>query len=504
MARKRNYDVFVVSSYDDKGIVVPIVVKLRTVGYKCRISMCKSGKESLPFQSIKASSVIVFFSSESCNNIELVRKEIEVAIQLKKPIVHVRLDDSSCCVDLLAQVKNVIVSHFGSDSNLKTIECIVSALNTFNIQRNNNPNADLDRIVPIDSDKVIVGAASEVAATIGSATCAPIAAVACVAPCTLLGVIAGVAHGIKKCWDFLGDDVVERMTGEAYGSKKTKSCYERPFVIDRQNMTTGQGKKVFSSVFAPAEIVKNSHLLVQVYLHTAEEIEDISCSAKEAQRDASRRGQVPLVCPLQIGNQVDVVLNIYGQKLIDTQMKSIVWQGSFVNCTFQYFITSKTKLKDVCCEVLLFMKNVPIGEMLFTVEIVDVPKSLPAEVTTRRFKKVFISYAHQDESRVRFMARGFKKLGVDYFFDRDYLKAGDVFPVIIQEYINTADLFILFWSENAAKSEYVVKELSQALELAFPKIKPPEKAPLSICAYSIEPKAELPASMRNDYNFEEI
>ena len=150
------------------------------------------------------------------------------------------------------------------------------------------------------------------------------------------------------------------------------------------------------------------------------------------------------------------------------------------------------------------MKNVPIGEMLYTVEIVDEPKSLSAEVTTREFKKVFISYAHQDESRVRFMARGFEKLGVDYFFDRDYLKAGDVFPVIIQEYINTADLFILFWYENAAKSEYVGKELSKALELAFPKITPPEKAPLSICAYSIEPKAELPESMKNDYNFEEV
>ena len=150
------------------------------------------------------------------------------------------------------------------------------------------------------------------------------------------------------------------------------------------------------------------------------------------------------------------------------------------------------------------MKNVPIGEMLYTVEIVDEPKSLSAEVTTREFKKVFISYAHQDESRVRFMARGFEKLGVDYFFDRYYLKAGDVFPVIIQEYINTADLFILFWYENAAKSEYVGKELSKALELAFPKITPPEKAPLSICAYSIEPKAELPESMKNDYNFEEV
>ena len=288
------------------------------------------------------------------------------------------------------------------------------------------------------------------------------------------------------------------------GSGMTEICTGNALVVGQRAQATKVDGEIFCSAFAPSEIAKNSNLLVQIYLHTAEEIKKISSMAKETQCDSERRGQVPLTCPLQIGDNVDVVLNVYGDELIFSQKKSIVWHGSFTNCTFRYFISAALMVKNVCCEILLLMKGVPVGEMLFTIEIVNSPKSIPAEMTTRRFKKVFISYAHQDESRVRFMARGFEKLGVDYFFDRDYLKAGDVFPAVISEYISTADLFVLFWSENAAKSEYVGKELSQALELAFPKIKPPEKATLSICAYSIEPRAKLPESMRNDYNFEEL
>ncbi len=94
--------------------------------------------------------------------------------------------------------------------------------------------------------------------------------------------------------------------------------------------------------------------------------------------------------------------------------------------------------------------------------------------------------------------------GVDYFFDRDYLKAGDIFPLEIEKYINSADLFILCWSENAANSDYVQKERNQALDRAYPKVKPYEKAPLSICPLSIEPRAEIPEDMKSIYNFEQI
>ena len=86
---------------------------------------------------------------------------------------------------------------------------------------------------------------------------------------------------------------------------------------------------------------------------------------------------------------------------------------------------------------------------------------------------------------------------------RHYLKAGYVYPLKIKEYINSADLFILCWSKNAAESDYVQLERQQALTLAFPQ-KDMEQATLSIHPISIEPHADYPSDMKEVYNFEEI
>ena len=93
--------------------------------------------------------------------------------------------------------------------------------------------------------------------------------------------------------------------------------------------------------------------------------------------------------------------------------------------------------------------------------------------------------------------------GVDYFFDRHYLKGGDVYPIKIREYIDSADLFILCWSKNAAESEYVTLERRQAMALAYPQVAM-EKATITIHPISIEPRAEYPVDMKKWYNFEEV
>ena len=130
--------------------------------------------------------------------------------------------------------------------------------------------------------------------------------------------------------------------------------------------------------------------------------------------------------------------------------------------------------------------------------------SLQAQRITHKYNKVFISYSHQDEPKVKFLHEGLKVAGVDHFFDRDYLKIGDVFPQVIQDYINSADLFVLCWSENASKSVYVEKERLLALERAFPQVQPEQAAKLRIYPMSIEPRTELPGDMKNYYHFGEI
>lgn len=245
--------------------------------------------------------------------------------------------------------------------------------------------------------------------------------------------------------------------------------------------------------------------IIQVYLHLLEETEYVNMLAKEAQKDAIRRDYIPLQCKLKKDDQIDIQLNIYGESLLMSDKKSVVWQGSFTKCSFDFLVPKDIDVEELCCVAILIVNGAQVGEMRFVTKIVEQePRELHPEVFARQYKKIFISYAHQDEPKVKYIARAYDAQGVDYFFDRHYLKPGDIFPLKIKEYIDNADLFILCWSANAAKSKYVDLERRQALERAFPKVKPFEDAPLSIYPISIEPRAELPIDMRETYNFDVI
>ena len=283
--------------------------------------------------------------------------------------------------------------------------------------------------------------------------------------------------------------------------KQQKSNLEKELaVLEEQN----KYNEVYSSIFAPAEVKRKSYLQVQVYLHLYEESEKVKSLAKESDKNAERRDYIPLSLKLKKGDKVDVEFNVYGETRLASECKSIIWQSSFTKCSFDYFVPKDIDVEELSCVALLSVNGVPIGEMRFITRVIETPRQLNPEIIAHKYSKVFISYSHQDESKVKFLHEGLELGSVPHFFDRKYLKAGDVFPQVIQDYINSADLFILCWSENASKSEYVQKERLQALERAFPQVQPENAAKLRIYPMNIEPRAELPSDMKNYYHFGEI
>lgn len=273
----------------------------------------------------------------------------------------------------------------------------------------------------------------------------------------------------------------------------------------RKSNNTEEYNEVYSSIYAPSEVRPKSHMLVQVYLHLYEETEKVKSFAQESDKNAERRDYIPLQCNLKKDDKVDVLLNIYGETLLMSKMSYVIWRGHFVKCSFDCSdVLRDIEVNELSSMVMLTVNGVPVGEMRFITRIVDAPRHLNPEIIAHKYSKVFISYSHQDESKVKFLHEGLELGSVPHFFDRKYLKAGDVFPQVIQDYINSADLFILCWSENASKSEYVQKERLQALGRAFPQVRPEQAAKLRIYPMSIEPRAELPSDMKENYHFGEI
>lgn len=270
----------------------------------------------------------------------------------------------------------------------------------------------------------------------------------------------------------------------------------------KQKSSPADDSEVFSSIYAPAEVKRGAHLLAQVYLHLYDETEQVKAHAQMADKNAEQRGYIPLSLNLKKGDNVDIEFHVDGETRLMSERKSITWRGSFTKCTFKYHVPKDIDIEELSCEANLFVNGALIGEMTFLTQIVESPRKLNTEILSHRFKKIFISYAHEDYSKVKFMAQAYKAQGVDYFLDRDYLKAGDIYPRKISDYINSADLFILCWSQNAAESDYVGLERSQALSIA--KNTDPINGTLTIHPISITPRADLPDDMKDHYNFDKI
>ncbi len=253
---------------------------------------------------------------------------------------------------------------------------------------------------------------------------------------------------------------------------------------------------VNASAYAPAEIMPYKHFIVRVFIHRPEDSNTIDQSVKEVDKTAVKKAYKPLDIPIKAGDRITIQLSMTDGVAIDEPIKNTVWRGHYIVCDFGCEITKKN-IHSVLGKTIIAINSVPCGDLKFTLDVVltETPK-VYAPVETRRYSKIFISYAHADYSQVRGIAEGCKMNGSDYFFDRHTLQAGDIFKDKILQYIDNADLFVLCWSKNAAESEWVQIERKHALELI-------ERGnhQLAIYPLSMPPEAPLPADMSDKYNF---
>lgn len=258
---------------------------------------------------------------------------------------------------------------------------------------------------------------------------------------------------------------------------------------------------VSSSIYAPAEASRGDFILIQVYLYKDDEHEKVAAKAKEVDPDAVRKNFTPLDVPVKKGDKVTAHLQMSGKGFeLDETDIDMIWQDHYTDCQFSVYVPENYKPQSVVGTVTLSVNGAPAGRMVFKAKIVDAPRSLYAEIVSHKFNKIFISYSHLDEDKVKFMHQAYEALKVDHFFDRAYLKPGDVYPEKIKNYIASADLFILCWSENAKNSDYVQLEIEDAMKRAYPGIDM-DKATLAIHPLDIDPHAELPEEMNKVYNF---
>lgn len=254
--------------------------------------------------------------------------------------------------------------------------------------------------------------------------------------------------------------------------------------------------RINACVYAPAEIRPRKSFIIRVYMYRSDETEAVDAKINEIDPLAVKKEYKPLDIPVKEGDRLSVQLCLSEGVECKEMTKTIIWHNHYADCSFMAKLTDSSQ-ETVDGTAYVFVNGVPAGEMLLTIDVVEsLPRNNYAQVDTHRFSRIFISYAHQDETQVRGIAEGCRMLGKDYFFDRHTLHPGDIFKDKILNYIESADLFVLCWSKNAAESEWVQIERTHALQL----IKD-GRSRLTLYPLSITPEAPLPPDMSDKYNF---
>lgn len=257
-----------------------------------------------------------------------------------------------------------------------------------------------------------------------------------------------------------------------------------------------QADDISTCLYAPSEVIPNKSFIIRVYMYLPNEQDAVDSKVNEIDPKAVKKEYKPLDIPVKNGDKLTVQLDLSDGVECKNTVKNVTWRGHYTDCSFMAKLIDASQ-DSIEGTAYVLVNDIPAGEMLFTIDVVEAkPRELYTKVESHRFSKIFISYAHQDESQVRGIAEGCRMLGKDYFFDRHSLQAGDIFKDKILDYINNADLFVLCWSKNAAESEWVQIEREHALRLIRE-----GKSSLSIYPLCLRPEAPLPLDMSDKYNF---
>ncbi|GAA2903208.1 hypothetical protein GCM10010472_71790 [Pseudonocardia halophobica] len=144
------------------------------------------------------------------------------------------------------------------------------------------------------------------------------------------------------------------------------------------------------------------------------------------------------------------------------------WEEAVHKVEFRIRASERAVGRSLSGGVRIFLGVVLIGEVTFRIAVTrgrqaaTPPRERDVAV---RYRKIFASYSHRDADIVRAVSSAVSVIGDRYIVDSAALRAGERWEPRLRELIEEADVFQLFWSHNAMRSEHVRDEWEYALRL---------------------------------------
>jgi hypothetical protein len=219
------------------------------------------------------------------------------------------------------------------------------------------------------------------------------------------------------------------------------------------------------SVFGPPAVPPDEAVLTQVFLHLPEQAERASFLASAMDSSTTLKGTCSLEIEIKRGARVEISLAVNGLS-IDEPVQSIVWRGQPVFCQFLVTIPAGTSGHSFFPVVRVSIDGSLIGCIKFRISSDSSaanPQSRPLGDHARRYEKAFVSYATKDRKEVLKRVQMLNVMRTEFFQDLLSLDPGDRWEKKLYEKIRDCDLFLLFWSQAAKDSQWVIREAEYAL-----------------------------------------
>ena len=261
-------------------------------------------------------------------------------------------------------------------------------------------------------------------------------------------------------------------------------------------MPGGRVDLVHFSVTAPQFLPPARSSEIYVWAHLDQDRTAVIQRAREAiGQPLTVKSKGPVT--LARGTTLTVALRIDGLTVEDPE-ETILWDGEIGNAAFIVTVPPDAA-GEKKGSATFYAHGLQIARLNFVLEI-GASSAIPGVLNLReqRINKAFASYASPDRDEVLARIQGIQKAApsLEIFLDVLSLRSGQHWETELRERIPANDVFYLFWSANAKKSEWVEKEWRCALEtrgLEFIDPVPlvaPELAP---------PPAELSSKHFNDW-----
>jgi hypothetical protein len=219
------------------------------------------------------------------------------------------------------------------------------------------------------------------------------------------------------------------------------------------------------SVFGPPSAPPGKTILIQVFLHLANQAERASFLATTMDSSAKLKGAKSLDVRIKRGARVEIVFSADGL-VVDEPVQSVVWRGEPAYCQILATIPAGTSGQSFFPVIRVSVDGKLVGPIKFRLSSDDTasqPTSEPLGDHAGPYRYAFVSYASTDREEVLKRVQMLEVLKTKFFQDILSLDPGDRWEKKLYENIDRCDLFLLFWSQAAKDSQWVLREAEYAL-----------------------------------------